>query len=234
MELSRNKSSGSMASMMRSVINESKEKVQAREARNVGPIELENLPDNKNNIEKALSSLRAPRPRPYNQILTVFGLSNMGEASCVKIENPEKRQDIINARIHTPYKQFLQGFQPLFSNSKTGGLGKKLHQLIDDYLAMKSEVLAHVHEAEEFLRQCQNAEKEYSKHYGLGNEEEVRVKDKFEKSISTLKLVLNVKRLSDQKLTQLKERKIISGNFYNEVHYYLNHEIYEKWETRGY
>lgn len=232
MELDRNKI-GTIGSRMRAVINDSKEKLQDPKV-SFKFQDNEKIESLSSETQKALTSLRAPKPRLCNKITILTSLPGRDVILFQNIDKSDKTQDKLSARIHKPFKDFIEKFEPLVSRLPARGLGGRIHQLIDDYLALKSEELAHLREAMDFLRQCQNEEKEYLIHFGKGSQAEYESKKKFDTSISTLKLVLNLKRLSFAKLQNYKNRGLISQSFLDEVHYYLNPEVYEKWEQRGF
>lgn len=230
----------SMAEAFRQVINSSKAKIiEAEAATKIIGQESENqTPRSDNNkinssdIKSALNQLRAPRPRPQEQFSRVADPSNK-ILDCVQ-KSTVKEADKISARIDVKYRKFLESFKPLtIQATKASGLGKAIRNLIEDYSTLLNDQKEHLKEAMDYLRQVQNAENEYLKYFETSSPEELAAKKKFQDSINTLRLVLNLKKLSDQRLMQFLEKGILSKANYQEIHYYLNFQVYEKWEERG-
>lgn len=233
------KSSAALA--MRSVINMSKTKIFEPAPASIAAMkESESLiqknDDNKLNgseIKNALNHLRAPRPRPHQQQLNgAVDLSN--EALAFLQKSTVKEADKISARIDRKYRKFLDSFKPLtIQAAKAGGLGKAIQYLIEDYTALLHDQKEHIKEALDFLRQVQSAENEYSKYFQTNSSEELEAKKKFQDAINTFRLVLNLKKLTNHKLVQFMDKGLLPKTNYQEIHYYLNFQVYEKWEERG-
>lgn len=230
----------SMAQAMRQVINTSKTRIiEAETALKIRSSESDNLThkiaDNKINssdIKNALDGLRAPRPRLHQQPNGAVDLSG-DTLSCIQ-KSTVKEADKISARIDIKYRKFLESFRPLtIQATKASGLGKAIQYLIDDYSALLNDQKEHIKEALDFLRQVQNAESEYLKYFQTSSPEELEAKKKFQDSINTLRLVLNLKKLSDHRLMQFMDKRLLPRPSYQEIHYYLNFQVYEKWEERG-
>jgi hypothetical protein len=226
-----------MAQAMRDVINSSRPKMVQAEApsekKPIMPIEqAEQKTIHNKETKNALDHLRAPRPRPHQQIIRLVDLSN---ETLAHIPNAaEKSPDKISARLDKKFRLFLDAFKPLTLKSKSSaGLGRNIEYLIQDYYSLLSEQKEHLKEAMDFLRQTQNAEIEYGRLFQSSGPEEVQAKKKFQDAINTLRLVLNLKKLTDHKLIQFMDRGILSRAHYLEIHYYLNFQVYEKWEERG-
>lgn len=233
------KSSAALA--MRSVINMSKTKIlESAPAPIAAMRELESITQknddnilNGSEIKNALNHLRAPKPRLHQQQLNgAVDLSN--EALAFNQKSTIKQADKISARIDSKYRKFLDSFNPLtIQAAKAGGLGKAIQYLIEDYIALLHDQKEHIKEALDFLRQVQSAESEYSKYFQTNSPDELEAKKKFQDSINTLRLVLNLKKLSNHKLIQFMNKGLLPKSNYQEIHYYLNFQVYEKWEERG-
>lgn len=230
----------SMAQAMRQVINTSKARIiEADTATKIIIKEAENFHQKidssiitNSDIKNALDGLRAPRPRPHQQPNGAVDLSS--EALAPVQKNTIKEADKISARIDVRYRKFLDSFKPLtIQATKAPGLGKAIQYLIEDYSALLTDQKEHIKEALDFLRQVQNAENEYLKYFQTSSPEELEAKKKFQDSINTLRLVLNLKKLSDHRLIQFMDKGFLPKSSYQEIHYYLNFQIYEKWEERG-
>jgi hypothetical protein len=230
----------SMAQAMRQVINTSKAriietetaaKVINKESENFAP-RTDNSTINNSDIKNALNHLRAPRPRPHQQLNGTVDLSS--EALAPVQKSTVKEADKISARIDSKYRKFLESFKPLtIQGAKAPGLGKTIQYLIEDYSVLLNDQKEHIKEVQDFLRQVQNAENEYLKYFQTSSPEELEAKKKFQDSINTLRLVLNLKKLSDHRLMQFMDKGLLPKSSYQEIHYYLNFQVYEKWEERG-
>ena len=230
----------SIAQAMREVINTSRPKVAVPETlteKRVEDSQAQTVKTESRTLDtidtkNALNHLRAPRPRSHQQIIRLVDLSY--ETLALISPSDEKSPDKISARLDSKFRNFIESFRPLTLKAKSSaGLGRNIEYLVQDYCSLLSEQKEHLKEAMDFLRQTQTAEMEYGRLFQSARSEEVQAKKKFQDAINTLRLVLNLKKLTDQKLIQFMDAGVLPRTHYLEIHYYLNFQVYEKWEERG-
>lgn len=168
------------------------------------------------------------RPRKPSEILVLGDVQKIPA-----VPSNEESSELITARISEKSKSWIQDFVPLFIRAaKRDGLGTKIQQMIQELIWHRSELREHLHEVKDCLRQVQNAEKDFYSQLGRVGEEEARLK--FQKAIKYLELVLNLKRLKYEKMMVLFQKGYVDQAFVDEIHYYMNIEVYEKWSARGF
>lgn len=168
------------------------------------------------------------RPRKPSEILVLGDVQKIPA-----VPSNEESSELITARISEKSKSWIQNFVPLFIRAaKRDGLGTKIQQMIQELIWHRSELREHLHEVKDYLRQVQNAEKDFYSQLGRVGEEEARLK--FQKAIKYLELVLNLKRLKYEKMMVLFQKGYVDQAFVDEIHYYMNIEVYEKWSARGF
>lgn len=168
------------------------------------------------------------RPRKPSEILVLGDVQKIPA-----VPSNEESSELITARISEKSKSWIKSFSPLFVRaSKRSGLGTNIQLMIQEIVWHRSELREHLHEVKDYLRQVQNSEKEYYSELGRPGEEEARLK--FQKAIKYLELVLNLKRLKYEKMMVLFQKGFVDQVFIDEIHYYMNMEVYEKWSARGF
>ncbi|MFA5583635.1 MAG: hypothetical protein WDA09_05410 [Bacteriovoracaceae bacterium] len=209
----------SIREQMRSVINENRDK--SGEPKKVDSV-LQKSP-----VTSTVEKFNL-RPRRPSEILI------LGEIPKIQaIQNNVESSELITARISEKSKSWIKSFSPLFVRaSKRSGLGTNIQLMIQEIVWHRSELREHLHEVKDYLRQVQNSEKEYYSELGRPGEEEARLK--FQKAIKYLELVLNLKRLKYEKMMVLFQKGFVDQVFIDEIHYYMNMEVYEKWSARGF
>lgn len=229
--------------LMRDQINDSKFKrdkqIEERMNNNPGVFENESKPKiqtQETNIFSKINAINAPEPREA----PLF--SGKRAHDPVKSEVFEKPQTLnedpdarFSARILKSTKEYIKTFKPIIPSKmrKNAGGGSGIEAIVEELRFYRKEEQEHIREILDFLRQTQNAEKNYKFFFRRGTEEELEAKQKFSKSISTLAFVLDLKKFSDQRLVQLMNAGLLQKEIYWEIHYYLHSEIYTKWKGRG-
>ena len=231
----------SIRTALRNEINSSKDKREQKSINNTYPGQnQETLFVNEDklgfDIKSKIKSINAPEPREGNLFSEKRALTPYKSEKCEKSRILNDDHDSrFSARILKSTKDYISNFKSIIPSKmrKNAGGGSCLEAIVEELRFYRSEEQEHIREIVDFLRQTQNAEKNYKLLFGRFTEEELEAKQKFSKSISTLAFVLDLKKFSDQRLVQLMNANLLPKEIYWEIHYYLHSEIYTKWKGRG-